>query len=357
MTIVIAAATVIAGTVDTLPPADDRIYEAGRFGAGWLAAGIAAVAVAVAGLTWVLWPRRAAPIRAAAPQLVELRSRYLGHLDDLERQLLEHDITPRALHHELSRTLRRFAAEAGTTGATSMSAHDLDSAGLGHRRRRRPDVRASPVRGAAGERPMGGARHRQGSRRRQRTAPPEPGRSVVVTAVLQFRNPWLGLLAVAAVAAVAGVLWWRWRHPRDVPWHGTAPIANVDHARSSKVFARLRWRYRMLLGAELTVLSVAGIAAAVLAMRPLSEQARDRSTLNRDVMLCLDVSGSMKELDESILRQFIDIAAGLPGDRIGLTIWNGAAITVFPLTDDTELRRRHARVQPSISSTVALDRS
>ena len=134
MTVLFTAAeavTVIAGTVDTLPPADDRIYEAGRFGAGWLAAGIAAVAVAVAGLAWVLWPRRAAPIRAATPQLVELRSRYLGHLDDLERQLLEHDITPRALHHELSRTLRRFAAEAGTTGAMSMSAHDLDSAGLG----------------------------------------------------------------------------------------------------------------------------------------------------------------------------------------------------------------------------------
>ena len=92
----------------------------------------------------------------------------------------------------------------------------------------------------------------------------------------------------------------------------------------------------MLIGAELAVLSVAGIAAAALAMRPLSEQVRERSTLNRDVMLCLDVSGSMKELDESILRQFIDIAAGLPGDRIGLTIWNGAAITVFPLTDDTD---------------------
>jgi Ca-activated chloride channel family protein len=157
-----------------------------------------------------------------------------------------------------------------------------------------------------------------------------------MTAALEFRAPWLGLLAVAAAAAVAAVLWWRWRHPRQVPWHGAAPIANVDHARSSRVFARLRLRYRMLIGAELTVLSVAGIAAAVLAMRPLSEQVRDRSTLNRDVMLCLDVSGSMKELDESILRQFIDIAAGLPGDRIGLTIWNGAAITVFPLTDDTE---------------------
>ena len=157
-----------------------------------------------------------------------------------------------------------------------------------------------------------------------------------MTLAVQFRAPWLGLLAIAAAATVAGALWWRWRHPRQMPWGQDVPIANVDHANASSVFTRLRWRYRMLIGAELAVLSVAGIAAAALAMRPLSEQVRERSTLNRDVMLCLDVSGSMKELDESILRQFIDIAAGLPGDRVGLTIWNGAAITVFPLTDDTD---------------------
>jgi Ca-activated chloride channel homolog len=150
-----------------------------------------------------------------------------------------------------------------------------------------------------------------------------------------FRNPWMGVLAAVAVVAVGVALWWRWQRPRRAPWRQMMPIANVDHANASSVFARLRRRYHGLIGAELAMLSVAGIAAALLAMRPLTDHARDRATLNRDVMLCLDVSGSMKELDESILRQFIDIAAGLPGDRIGLTIWNGAAITVFPLTDDT----------------------
>jgi hypothetical protein len=100
-----------------------------------------------------------------------------------------------------------------------------------------------------------------------------------VIAALQFRNPWLGVLAVAAVAAVAGVMWWRLRRPREVPWDGTAPIANVEHASSSKVFARLRRRYRLLIGAELAVLAVAGLTTTALAMRPLSEQARDRSTL------------------------------------------------------------------------------
>ena len=62
-------------------------------------------------------------------------------------------------------------------------------------------------------------------------------------------------------------------------------------------------------------------------------------------MLCLDVSGSMKELDENILRHFVRIAEGLPGDRIGLTIWNGAAISVFPLTEDAEYVDGDARVR------------
>ena len=53
-------------------------------------------------------------------------------------------------------------------------------------------------------------------------------------------------------------------------------------------------------------------------------------------MLCLDVSTSMNELDAIVLRQFTELAAGLRGDRIGLTIFNGSAITVFPLTDDSE---------------------
>jgi Ca-activated chloride channel family protein len=156
-----------------------------------------------------------------------------------------------------------------------------------------------------------------------------------VTAIA-FRSPWLGVVAVVAALAVAASLWWRWRHTRDASWRHALPIANVDHAEASPVFLRLRRRYGTLVGAEVAVLSVVGIAAALLAMRPLSEQDRERAALNRDVMLCLDVSGSMKELDESILRQFVDIAAGLPGDRIGLTIWNGSAITVFPLTDDTD---------------------
>ena len=153
--------------VDTLPPADDRLYEARPVRSGL--AGRRACrdslrrqrpgvgAVAAAGCT------RPPP---PAPQLVELRTRYLGTWTTSSDELLEHDITPRALHHELSRTLRRFAADAGTAGATSMSAERRSTPPDRPRRHRRSDVRAPQFERAAGERSGDALAHRQGGRRR-----------------------------------------------------------------------------------------------------------------------------------------------------------------------------------------------
>jgi hypothetical protein len=102
------------------------------------------------------------------------------------------------------------------------------------------------------------------------------------------------------------------------------------------VFRRLRRRYHLLLGGEVAALSIVGLAAVGLTMRPVTDRELERDVRNRDVMLCLDVSTSMNELDAIVLREFAELAAGLRGERIGLTIFNGSAITVFPLTDDAE---------------------
>lgn len=161
----------------------------------------------------------------------------------------------------------------------------------------------------------------------------------MVGAVVMFRTPLAGLAVVAAVAVCVVLLVRRARGGRTRTGDGAALIANVEHAAASPVFRR-RWRrYRKLAGVELLAAGVTIVAGAGLLMRPVTAESSTRTTLSRDVMLCLDVSGSMKELDEAILRRFVELGDMLPGDRIGLTIWNGAAVTIFPLTDDAVYTR------------------
>jgi Ca-activated chloride channel family protein len=158
---------------------------------------------------------------------------------------------------------------------------------------------------------------------------------MVSAAAFNMMQPWVGLISVAAVLlAVALVSARRRMNRRSAHEDDAAPIANVFHAEASLVFQRLRRRYRSLVGVEVASLSLVGLAAIGLTMRPLSEHRDDREVSNRDVMLCLDVSGSMIQLDVDVLASFATLTAGLEGERIGLTIFNGSAVSVFPLTDD-----------------------
>jgi hypothetical protein len=149
-------------------------------------------------------------------------------------------------------------------------------------------------------------------------------------------QPWVGLVsfALAVAVGVVSVRAFRWHRARS--HRDDAPIANVAHAAASPVFRGLRRRYHSLVGIELASLSLVALAATGLTMRPLSERRDDREVHNRDVVLCLDVSGSMIKLDVDVLASFATLAAGLEGERIGLTIFNGSAVSVFPLTDDAD---------------------
>ena len=53
-------------------------------------------------------------------------------------------------------------------------------------------------------------------------------------------------------------------------------------------------------------------------------------------MLCLDVSASMDEWNRQVVDSFRNLLAELNGERIGLTIFSGTPVAVFPLTDDYE---------------------
>ena len=82
------------------------------------------------------------------------------------------------------------------------------------------------------------------------------------------------------------------------------------------------------------------IAASVLSGRIASERIETPEFSSRDIVLCLDVSGSMYEYDTEILQTFAQLVDTFEGERVALSIFNSTSRTVFPLTNDYDLIKR-----------------
>ncbi|MFP1602866.1 VWA domain-containing protein [Microbacterium sp. 2216-1] len=152
---------------------------------------------------------------------------------------------------------------------------------------------------------------------------------------MALNTSWVVLIAAAVVlvAIVVGVaLGLRSRAARNA-----APAALVSRAERLRALPA----FRASVGRRMTALSgilalgvIATLLAGVVAARPMSAQTVQPVNTSRDIMLCLDVSGSMTEVDVEVLTVFDELLDSFEGERIGLTIFNSSPVQIFPLTDD-----------------------
>lgn len=134
---------------------------------------------------------------------------------------------------------------------------------------------------------------------------------------------------IAALAVVGTYLVLRRRAERV-----DAPVANSAALTALPEFRRALVLHRVRMGVlALSAVLLAG-GALVGAARPLDTTIDRPQTRNRDIMMCLDISGSMAAFDAELVDTFKTLVKNFEGERIGLVIFNSSAATVFPLTDD-----------------------
>jgi len=155
-------------------------------------------------------------------------------------------------------------------------------------------------------------------------------------------NWWMILVAVAVVviAVAAGLVIGLRRSARNRSAQ-SAPIARAERLRALPSFQRAVRRRTAALAGVVALGVVAAVIGGVVAARPMSSQTIQPVNTSRDIMLCLDVSGSMSEVDVEVLSVFEELLDGFEGERIGLTIFNSSPVQVFPLTDDYDFVRTH----------------
>ena len=143
---------------------------------------------------------------------------------------------------------------------------------------------------------------------------------------------WWWLLAPAAVAVCAA--WWAARRTDGNANARRRPVAHADRLTLLPEYQAALRRHRRRLTVALLACAALLASTAVAAARPIGVATTRPEQHNRDIMLCLDTSGSMSSADAAVVDVFSKLAAEFDGERIGLTIFDSTAIQVFPLTDD-----------------------
>ena len=159
---------------------------------------------------------------------------------------------------------------------------------------------------------------------------------------MALANGWLILVAVAVVViAIALGIVIGLRSGVKTEAHERARVARAERLRALPTFRQALNRRVLALSSILLIGVIATLAAGVVSARPMASQTIQPVNTSRDIMLCLDVSGSMSEVDVEVLTVFEELLEDFEGERIGLTIFNSSPVQIFPLTDDYEFIRSH----------------
>ena len=146
---------------------------------------------------------------------------------------------------------------------------------------------------------------------------------------MEIRYPILFIISSVVVLLI--LLFWKKKKGKyDVG----IKVANTSFLEANPYYQKKIKQYKILLGIIKVACLVAIFSSLVLLSRPAKVKTEHPREYNRDIVLCMDVSGSVFDLDYEITENFKDTVAGLKGERIGISLFNSSSVTLLPLTDD-----------------------
>ena len=148
---------------------------------------------------------------------------------------------------------------------------------------------------------------------------------------------WWLIPVVLAVVAVATVVGWLLARRAGVRSGKKGWVANTGYLRGLPKYQALVRRTRASLAIAFVCFLIAVIATSVSAGAPVDRYVKHDKSASRDIVLCLDSSGSMLPYDSKIGGAFRQIISHFEGERISLQLWDDYSMTMFPLTDDYDM--------------------
>ena len=111
-------------------------------------------------------------------------------------------------------------------------------------------------------------------------------------------------------------------------------IANTLFVKSTIYYQRILKSYQTYKVILYISFVVAIISSILLVSRIQKVETHNINEYKRDIILCMDVSASVDQLNIEIIDSLKNTVKSLKGERFGISIFNTTSIMVSPLTDD-----------------------
>ena len=76
------------------------------------------------------------------------------------------------------------------------------------------------------------------------------------------------------------------------------------------------------------------LLSGFLMARPYKTETTTIENYNRDIIICMDISTTVDELNEVLVDKLIDVVEDLEGQKVGIVIFNTSPVLICPLTTD-----------------------
>lgn len=150
---------------------------------------------------------------------------------------------------------------------------------------------------------------------------------------MELMNKWVIVVGILAAGIGIAVSVFFRLNGKDRYVSGTR-VSNTSLLKSTKLYKALSLKYNILRGVLAIGMIGSFVSALLLAARPYQNQDVYTGVKKRDIIICMDVSYSLYDLNGELTDYLKGVVKGLAGDRIGINIFNTSTVTYVPLTDD-----------------------
>ena len=124
------------------------------------------------------------------------------------------------------------------------------------------------------------------------------------------------------------------KNKKKLEYNDGKKIANTKYVKELAYYKKAIKKYKIITYIMKGLYALAILMSIILIARPVKFSVNNNPKYNRDIILCIDTSDSMNELNEKIIDNLKKIIKNLKGERFGISIFNTSSVTLVPLTDD-----------------------